>query len=746
MNKCSIRPVGRFGKAGPSPAGIDPDDFGLRDRGKGVVIISQRKKEGKQTHILVLALGLMVWWASVAEGAQYLTVNGADVTSITLELGQSRTVEVVSTDGTSYVDYVGFDNGIVLGTFSHLETKPEAGSVASAVEHNEPAFYGYLCIAAGGSSPGVHFVFQYDALQVGETDLKLYNDTFTSLIDSVHITVIPLQPVAMGTAFTYQGSLLDGNDVADGLYDLQFKVYDNTDPVFAGQQGSTIDVNDLDVIDGYFTVELDFGGGVFDGNARWLETAVRPGDSNDANDFVTVSPRQEVTPTPYALYARTDGDWRISGNDMYSIPSGNVGIGTTSPGTKLEIFDSLPSLRLNGHATSSAWQMLVNSFGLTFYRETGGGHDLRIDNSGNVLIRNGNVLIPHGNVGIGTASPAAKLDVDVSTGGQIGRYQASVSGNAYITMDAGTTQTLIGSNRDSSGFTGTFSNNDFGIRTNNVDRISVTTAGNVGIGTTSPTEKLEVIGNIRAWNGSQAISFIPDAANNRLHIDVGGTGHSNDQILLGDADVASNDVVTLGNVGIGTTNPQEKLHVVGKIRANGIRAAGVEVVSNVRVLSGQVYVPGMIGIGIETQPVQWVYDPPAGEEERGILLKYSSSARYKDNIQPVDIDFHKILQANPKSFTCKTTRQKGIGFIAEEFDQLGLCNLVIYDKDGRPDAIRYKLISVYLLEVIKDQVKSTEQLKGDNESLKQKNQSLEQRLAALEKTIQQLAKGKEFEL
>ena len=141
---------------------------------------------------------------------------------------------------------------------------------------------------------------------------------------------------SMGTAWTYQGRLIDANSAADGLYDFEFRLYD--EPIKGVQQGNTIEVNDLDVIDGYFTAELDFGSDVFNGKARWLHIGIRPGDSDER--YTILSPRQEVTPTPYALYtenAGTDNDWMVSGNNMYSIPTGNIGIGTSIPSAKLDV-------------------------------------------------------------------------------------------------------------------------------------------------------------------------------------------------------------------------------------------------------------------------------------------------------------------------------------------------------------------------------------------------------------------------
>jgi hypothetical protein len=114
------------------------------------------------------------------------------------------------------------------------------------------------------------------------------------------------EAATMGTAFTYQGRLMDANTPADGLYDFQFKLFDDPNVIIGNQVGSTIDINELDVIDGYFTVDLDFADGdpdVFNGAARWLEISTRPGELADPNEYMILLPRQEVMPTPYALYA-----------------------------------------------------------------------------------------------------------------------------------------------------------------------------------------------------------------------------------------------------------------------------------------------------------------------------------------------------------------------------------------------------------------------------------------------------------
>lgn len=103
---------------------------------------------------------------------------------------------------------------------------------------------------------------------------------------------------AQGTAFTYQGRLEDNGVPANNSYDFHFLVFDAEN---AGiQQGVTLLRAGVAVSNGLFTTTLDFGADTFNGSARWLEIQVSPAN---LSDFITLTPRQALTPTPYALYA-----------------------------------------------------------------------------------------------------------------------------------------------------------------------------------------------------------------------------------------------------------------------------------------------------------------------------------------------------------------------------------------------------------------------------------------------------------
>lgn len=174
-----------------------------------------------------------------------------------------------------------------------------------------------------------------------------------------------LSATPLGTAFTYQGRLNDGGRPANGSYDLKFTLYDTGPGPVAGPLTNA----PVAVSNGLFTVTLDFGTGVFAGDARWLEIGVRT--NGTAADFTALTPRQALTPGPYALYAASSGTAAAAGTVPWSGLTG-VPVGfadgadndtTYSAGTGLSLAGT--SFSLNTSFTDARYWKLAGNSGTT---------------------------------------------------------------------------------------------------------------------------------------------------------------------------------------------------------------------------------------------------------------------------------------------------------------------------------------------------------------------------------------------
>lgn len=123
---------------------------------------------------------------------------------------------------------------------------------------------------------------------------------------------------AQGTAFTYQGRLNSVGLPANGLFDLQFTIYDSVSNA-SGLIAGPITNSAVTVSNGLFVTTLDFGAGVFTGPNLWLEIAVSP---SGLGDFTTLTPRQQLTPAPYALFAGSSSN--LSGTLDFTSLSGSA--------------------------------------------------------------------------------------------------------------------------------------------------------------------------------------------------------------------------------------------------------------------------------------------------------------------------------------------------------------------------------------------------------------------------------------
>ncbi|MFC1783650.1 hypothetical protein ACFL02_08710 [Planctomycetota bacterium] len=250
----------------------------------------------------------------------------------------------------SYINLLKLENFDV-DDFTLLEIKPAAGLNASATI-DDPTTYS---VQGGGNdaSPGVHFVFEYVARESGAKSVGIWELGMVLPMDSIQIMVRDPQPA--GTEFTYQGRLMEEGTAVSGLRDLQFKVYRSLNALVPY---GIVTKEDVGIYEGYFTVQLDFGSDIFNGENRWMQIGVRPGELADPNEYTVLAPRQELTPSPYAIYARKagelDGGVGITGNGAANyIPKfldastlGNsiiyesdskIGIGTDTPSGKLHV-------------------------------------------------------------------------------------------------------------------------------------------------------------------------------------------------------------------------------------------------------------------------------------------------------------------------------------------------------------------------------------------------------------------------
>jgi len=161
---------------------------------------------------------------------------------------------------------------------------------------------------------------------------------------------------AQGNAFTYQGRLNDNGGPASGLYDLEFTLYGGPagGNVLAGLTNASTSVSN-----GAFIVTLDFGPGSFPGADRWLEIGAR---TNGANTLTVLSPRQQFTPTPYAITAANVSSGGLPGG-TYSSAFSFSNSSNTFSGTFFGNGAGLSNVSaqtVGGLSSSSFWQLNGN--------------------------------------------------------------------------------------------------------------------------------------------------------------------------------------------------------------------------------------------------------------------------------------------------------------------------------------------------------------------------------------------------
>jgi hypothetical protein len=349
---------------------------------------------------------------------------------------------------------------------------------------------------------------------------------------------------AQSTAFTYNGRLNNNGVPFSGPHDMRFTLYDaNAAGVVVS---GPLPISPVDVANGLFTVRIDFGANIFTGPARWLHVEVRPvGGAN----YAVLTPRQEVTSSPYSIRAQTAGS--VATGAVTAAQFNTAGVAPAA-GQFLSYNGGNLTWAAPGVAAGNIWSLLNGnayySAGNVAIGTTTPTAGIRLDVVGGTLLRPGN-----GNIQFG--SPSGELGFSV--------IPTASDSRADLRFD-GTTLKLLAS----TGVTPPSALNG----------LAITTAGNIGIGTAAPAAgyRLEVAGATQLRPGNGTIQFgspnaelgfsITPNAGNRADLRFDG---SLLKLVVAAGLVppsADNGIVinTAGNVGIGSTTPQSKLEVAGQ--------------------------------------------------------------------------------------------------------------------------------------------------------------------------------------
>jgi hypothetical protein len=364
------------------------------------------------------------------------------------------------------------------------------------------------------------------------------------------------------TGFTYQGSLKDGVNVANGNYDFEFLLFD---ALSGGTQvGSTLPRGPVAVSGGIFSVSLDFGS-QFPGASRFLEMHVKP---TGGGSFNTLSPRQQIDSAPYSIKSlNTDSaatatnatqlgglaasqyvvttDPRMTDARSPTAGSANYVQNTTSP-------QASSNFNISGTGTANIFsattqfniganRILTNAGSANLFAGVGagaantGGSNAFFGNQAGAVNTNGDF---NAFFGAGAGDSNTTGDFNAFFGRGAGQANTGAAFNAFFGMGAGE-----GSVGDSNTFVGALSGN----------------ANTIG----SLNTLLGWDTNVTANNLSNATAIGARAA----------VAASN-SLVLGSIN-GVNNATSDTNVGIGTTTPTQRLHVVGDGLFTGTGTANI---------------------------------------------------------------------------------------------------------------------------------------------------------------------------
>jgi len=402
--------------------------------------------------------------------------------------------------------------------------------------------------------------------------------------------------------------------------------------------------------------------------------------------------------------------------------SGNIGIGTDTPGEKLEIAG------------------IAGTDGIKFPDGTVQTTAATAGAAGKWNDATGGIHYSAGNVGIGTGAVAPGAQLEVAGTGDITLTEVSPQ-IKFNDTTAGAWKYWIHNNGDRLYFL-----NDGGLGGGWTSSRPITIfKDNVGIGTANPSATLTVNGNLVAGSGSlasgsnavamgvntRATGFISTSlgsntrASNFYSTAMGASSRASGiaSTAMGRNTIASGNFST--SMGYYTTASGSYSTVMG----NNTTASGSNstmIGKGYNGFSGWIKLTNNVSNSFAVGYMSsWSDTTPEFQVRSGQILfngavVHSSDRRLKENIKPLpDNTLDKILNMEGVSFNWKEGGKKDIGFIAQDVEKV-YPDLVYTDKETGMKSIQYINLIAPLVEAVKEQQKQIEDLKQEVEELKNK--------------------------